>query len=96
MAKENEPEKQKNNKAAGFKMAFLRRVADLSTAALGLVAALAWNEAITSLVKTYIPEASATISLFLYAIFITLVAVILTIPISNAVQRLENKDGQKE
>ena len=51
----------------------------LMSTSLGLVAALAWNEAITEYVNIYIKPKFATgsgvISLFIYAIFITAVTV---------------------
>ena len=42
----------------------------------GLVAALAWNEAIKKLIDEFIPKGKGVLSLFLYAIFVTLIVVI--------------------
>ena len=54
----------------------------LSTAGFGLVAALAWNEAIQAFVKEYIDQyistGSGIISRFIYAIIITAIAVFVT------------------
>ena len=54
----------------------------LSTSGFGLVAALAWNEAIQSFVKEYIDQyisvGSGIISRFIYAIIITAFAVFIT------------------
>ena len=54
----------------------------LSTAGFGLVAALAWNEAIQSFVNTYVVKyispGSGVLSRFIYAIIITVVAVLIT------------------
>ncbi len=54
----------------------------LATSSLGLVAALAWNEAFKEYVDVYIKPhfngGSAVISLFLYALSITVLTVIVT------------------
>lgn len=55
---------------------FLRQTLTLVTTAFGLIAALAWNTAITSLVKTYLPTGSSLVLLFLYAIVVTGLAVV--------------------
>lgn len=59
----------------------------LSTSAFGLVAALAWNELIKELVNQYIKPlaggASGIISLLIYAVLITVLAVTVTISLSK-------------
>lgn len=48
------------------------------SAALGLVAGLAWNEAITSLINVLFPVAKNTVAIkFLYALILTAVVVML-------------------
>lgn len=60
----------------------LRQMVTLSTAGFGLVAALAWNEAIQAFVTEYIDKyisvGSGIISRFIYAIIITIFAVFIT------------------
>ncbi len=60
----------------------LKQMVALSTSGLGLVAALAWNEAIQSFVKEYIDRyisvGSGIISRFIYAVIITALAVFIT------------------
>jgi hypothetical protein len=64
----------------------------LSTSAFGLVAALAWNGVIKEVVEQYIKPLvggnSGIISLLVYAVVITTLAVIVTISLS----RLTNKN----
>lgn len=59
----------------------------LSTAGFGLVAALAWNEAIQAFVKEYIDKyisaGSGILSRFIYALIITLIAVLVTYQLSK-------------
>ncbi len=61
----------------------LEKIAELITAAFGLIAALAWNEAITEMVKSWGIGAGA----WVYAIIVTILAVLVTIWIGRAVAR---------
>jgi len=64
----------------------------LTSSALGLVAALAWNQAITEYVNIYIKphfaKGSGVISLFIYALFITAVTVIVAMQMARVKKRL--------
>ncbi|MBI2190267.1 MAG: hypothetical protein HYU49_01870 [Candidatus Levybacteria bacterium] len=68
----------------------------LATSGFGLVAALAWNNVVQELVKEYItrvlpgPE-SGIISLLIYAIVVTTLAVTVTLQLSRALQKLKSK-----
>lgn len=55
---------------------YLTTMISLATAAFGVVAALAWNEFITELVKAYLPAQAGLLGLFTYAIVITVIAVV--------------------
>jgi hypothetical protein len=62
--------------------AMIKQMIALSTAGFGLVAALAWNNVIQETVTTYIkplmPQGSAVVSLLIYALVVTALAVIVT------------------
>lgn len=62
--------------------ALIAQMITLSTAGFGLVAALAWNEAIGSFVNEYLVKyasvGSGIFSKFLYALIITTIAVLVT------------------
>ena len=62
-----------------LKVIALDKMAALITAAFGLIAALAWNEAIKAIFKEIFGEAEAIGPLLIYAIVVTIAAVILTI-----------------
>ncbi|MCX6665655.1 MAG: DUF5654 family protein [Euryarchaeota archaeon] len=63
-----------------IKVEVVEKIAALMTAAFGLVAALAWNEAIGGLFKVGGPlYFLATYGVWAYAIFVTLLAVVMTI-----------------
>lgn len=65
----------------------VKEILKLSTSAFGLVAALAWNELIKEVVTMYIKPlvggASGIISLSVYAIIVTTLAVFITISLSK-------------
>jgi len=61
------------------KREFKEKTITLILGGFGLVAALAWNEAIKSLFDTLFPKSNAIIGKFIYAIIITVVVVIISI-----------------
>lgn len=76
----------------------LKRVLDLSVAGFGLVAALAWNEAIKALFDAIFPKAGGIIAQFLYAAVITMVVVFVTIRLGKLANLAKDKlsDEEKE
>jgi len=63
----------------------LTKMTDLATAGFGLVAALAWNEAIQSLVNAFLPKSSngGIIAQLIYAAVITAVVVVITVKLGK-------------
>ncbi|MDO5836880.1 MAG: DUF5654 family protein, partial [Methanobacterium sp.] len=57
----------------------LQTIATLITTAFGLIAALAWNEAIKAIILQFLPKGSDLTGLLIYAVVITIIAVIATI-----------------
>lgn len=78
-----------------FHIELIRQMLTLATAGFGLVAALAWNsliqEFVSQYIKKWLPGNSGIISLFIYAIVITLVAVLVTYELSRVLRRLETE-----
>ena len=60
----------------------------LASAALGLVAALAWNDAIKALMKEILGEKESIGGLFLYAILATLLAVIVVLILAKTAAKI--------
>jgi Family of unknown function (DUF5654) len=60
----------------------------LAAASLGLVAALAWNEAIKALIKRVLGEDDSLAGLFTYAILATLIAVVVLLILGRAATRV--------
>jgi hypothetical protein len=59
-------------------------ISTLLTVAFGLIAALAWNDAIKAIIATLIPKGNGITGLLTYAILITIIAVVATILIARA------------
>jgi len=73
----------------------LKTMITLATSAFGLVAALAWNSAITELFKKIFGSAQGIIGLFVYAIVVTVIAVMVTTHLGRAQQRLADAEKKK-
>lgn len=73
--------------------AMLKQMIALSTAGFGLVAALAWNnviqETVTAYIKPLMPQGSAIISLLIYAIVVTTLAVLVTYLLMKMNEKLQ-------
>lgn len=74
-----------------IKKEVLKQMLVLSTGGLGLVAALAWNEFIKELINEYLQPLiggiSGVISLLIYAILVTLLAVFVTYSLTKLVKK---------
>ena len=66
----------------------LQTMITLASASLGLVAALAWNEAIKALIKKALGEDDSLAGLFIYAILATLIAVVVLLVLGRAAARV--------
>jgi len=80
---------------SSLKMQILETIAALLTAAFGLIAALAWNEAIKELIAQYFTAGDALMGLFVYAILVTIIAVIAGLIIARALAKLKAKEAPK-
>jgi hypothetical protein len=73
----------------------VKQMLTLATSGFGLVAALAWNsviqEFVNSYVKKWLPDGSGITSLLIYAVIVTVLAVIITLQLSRVLSRLEEK-----
>ena len=65
----------------------IEKMAALLTAAFGLVAALAWNDAIKAIFKSVFGTADSVPAMLVYAVVITIIAVIVTIWIGKAAEK---------
>ena len=69
-----------------LKIEILEKISSLATAGFGLVAALAWNDAIRALFAKFFPQPGDNLLALLgYALLITVLVVIVTIQLGRAV-----------
>ncbi len=73
-----------SQKSDEFKVQLLETFASLITAAFGLVAALAWNEAIKQAVAVVFKSENDLVGLTVYAVIVTILAVIMTLLIARS------------
>jgi hypothetical protein len=66
----------------------LQSMISLSSAALGLVAALAWNDAIKETIKIILGGDDTLASKYTYAIFATIIAVIVVIVLARVAAKV--------
>ena len=76
------------SKATEQAKAIVQSMITLASAALGLVCALAWNEAIKTGMKHVLGEDDSLTGLFSYAILATLVAVFVLIALAKTAARI--------
>ncbi len=70
----------------------LEKTLQLATAAFGLVAALAWNDAIQTLFTQIFGDAADVMAKFLYAIIITVIVVFATIRLARLQERVVREE----
>ena len=68
--------------------AMVQSMITLAGAALGLVCALAWNDAIKTSMKTFLGEDDSLAALYTYAILATVVAIIVLLLLGRAAARI--------
>ena len=66
---------------------YLQTMISLASAAFGVVAALAWNSAITELFKQIFGTGGQIVSLFLYAVVVTIIAVVVMANLGRLAER---------
>lgn len=69
----------------------IEKVAALITAAFGLIAALAWNEAIQEIFRLAFGEQSGIWAMIAYAVIVTIIAVVVTIWIGRVAEKQTGK-----
>ena len=67
---------------------FLQTMIALASAALGLVAALAWNEAIRETIRLVLGERGGLVGLYVYAVAATVLAVAVLVALARAAARV--------
>jgi len=74
-----------------LKLEILEKLSTLVVAGFGLVAALAWNEAIQKLFKSIFGEASSLGAMLGYAVLVTVVVVLVTYYLGKATKKVKDE-----
>jgi uncharacterized membrane protein YidH (DUF202 family) len=74
-----------------MKLEILDKIAALVTVAFGLVAALAWNGAIQAIFRHFFGTADSIPAMLVYAVVVTIIAVLVAIWIARAVKRAKDE-----
>ena len=72
-----------------MKNEIVEKLSTLVTAAFGMVAALAWNGAITAIFKEFFGEQQHVVPMLTYALFVTVIAVVITVWIGKVAERVK-------
>ena len=72
----------------------IEKIAALVTAAFGLVAALAWNDAIKTIFKAIFGEQGSITAMVIYAVIVTILAVIAAIWVGRAAAKAKGSGEQ--
>lgn len=92
MSKQNQPSQKRLHEE------LIHQILALATSGFGLVAALAWNSAIQELVKVYLQPripGSGLIYQLIYAILITVLAVLITYQLSRISAGFKQRSSKK-
>jgi len=74
---------------------FIKTMSTLITAAFGLVAALAWNDTIKMAINKFFSEGSGLRSELIYAILVTVLAVLVTYYLGKLTQEAKEEEEKK-
>ena len=81
---------------SSFKLEVMDRIVALMTAAFGMVAALAWNSAISKLFEVWLgTTGDAVLGFLIYAIVVTIIAVAAIVLISRSYSKMKAKEEAK-
>ena len=89
------PVKKTKEEIRKYQLAVVKQMLQLATSGFGLVAALAWNELIKTTINEYVKArvglGSGIVSLAVYALLVTILAVFVTLQLSKLAEKLEIK-----
>lgn len=76
-----------------IRLQVIEQVAALMTAAFAFIAALAWNQAISEMVNQVIGKGSGWIALMVYAVIVTIIAVLAAIYITRMAAKVKASEA---
>lgn len=94
--KEKKPTRATLEAARKLKYETIKTFSALLTSAFGLVAAFAWNETVKEAINRYISSGSGLKSKLIYAVFVTLLAVLVSYWLGVVAARYKTDDEDKK
>ena len=82
----------KTKEVREFRTELVKTISTLVISAFSLVAALAWNSAITKTIEKYLTPGSSIISWFIYALGVTILAVLVTLYLSGLTEKFKQEE----
>lgn len=79
-----------------LKLEILEKLSSLIAAGFGLVAALAWNDAIKEVIAIVMPQPSMVWGKVIYALIVTILVVIITVNLGKVISRLKKEIEDKK
>ncbi len=87
----------KNKSSKNIERELRKQAANLIVAAFALVAGLAWNDAVLSFIDAVFPAAANSIlAKFVYAVLVTIAAVLASLYIKRILVKKEKEEEEKE
>lgn len=83
------------SKNKNLRSEFLKTMTQLATAGFGFVAALAWNEAVKSLIDKFVEPGSGVRSKLYYAFIVTVIAVVVTYYLGKITQGAKSEEEKE-
>jgi len=80
----------------GIGKEYYKTISRMLTTAFGLVAALAWNDLVKKFISEYITPGEGVKSQFIYALFVTILAVIVAIWLGNMAKKFDDGEEKKD
>lgn len=88
--------KKSRKEAVRVQQEFFKTISGMMTAAFGLVAALAWNDAVKRLIDRYVSSGQGIRSAFIYAAIVTIIAVLITYYLGKIASRFIEAEGEED
>ncbi len=75
---------------------FLKTLIKMVISAFALVAALAWNTAISEIIKKYLKQGNTVSSWVIYAVIVTLIAAVVGFYLSTLIGRIKEEEKREQ
>ena len=96
MTEQKDEYKQIRKSVKTIRNEFLKTLITMIISAFALVAALAWNTAISEIIKKYLGPGNTVFSWIVYALIVTLIAALVGFYLSNLIGKIKEEEEREE